>query len=97
MTNAHYRIVVTERQVNQIGGRQDEGPKRATNVSLSERLITEARALNVSVSRACESGLQAAVRQARAERWQTENEAGFEAWNAYVEQNGVPLAQYRKF
>ncbi len=78
-------------------GRQNDGPKRATNVSLSEVLVAEARALNVNVSRACKSGLETAVRQARAERWQAENSAGFEAWNAYVERNGVPLAKYRKF
>ena len=49
------------------------------------------------VSRACESGLETAVRQARAERWHADNSAGFEAWNAYVERNGVPLAKFRKF
>lgn len=82
--------------MNQIG-RQDDGPKRATNVSLSERLVAEARALNINVSRACKSGLETAVRQARAERWHADNSAGFEAWNAYVERNGVPLAKFRKF
>jgi antitoxin CcdA len=66
-------------------------------VSLSEVLVAEARTLNINVSHACESGLETAVRQARAERWQAENSVGFEAWNAYVERNGVPLAKYRKF
>lgn len=77
--------------------RQDDGPKRATNVSLSEALVAEARALNINVSRACESGLEKAVRQARAKNWQQQNAAGFEAWNNYVERSGVPLARYRKF
>ncbi len=78
--------------------REDDGPKkRATNVSLSEALVSEARALNINVSRACESGLESAVRQARAARWQVENAAGFEAWNDYVARNGTPLARYRKF
>ena len=77
--------------------RQDDGPKRATNVSLSDALVAEARELNINVSRACESGLENAVRQAKAARWQEENAAGFDAWNTYVERNGVPLAQYRKF
>jgi antitoxin CcdA len=77
--------------------RQDDSPKRATNVSLSEKLVAAARTLNVNVSRACETGLQEAVRQARAERWQQENAEGFAAWNEYVERNGVPLAHYRKF
>ncbi len=77
--------------------RQDEGPKRATNVSLSEALVAEARALDINVSRTCEAGLEREARQERARCWQEENAAGFEAWNDYVERNGVPLAKYRKF
>ena len=77
--------------------RQDDGPKRATNVSLSDALVAEARALNGNVSRAYQSGIKNAVRQAKAARWQEEHATGFDAWNDYVERNGVPLAQYRKF
>jgi post-segregation antitoxin (ccd killing protein) len=29
--------------------------------------------------------------------WLERNDAGFEAWNAYVERRGVPLARCRKF
>jgi antitoxin CcdA len=83
--------------MNQANRRQDDGPKRATNVSLSEALVAEARDLGINVSRACEDGLATEVRRARAKRWQEENAAGFEAWNAYAEENGVPLAAYRKF
>jgi len=35
------------------------GPKRATNLTLSERLIEEARALDVNLSRAAEYGIAA--------------------------------------
>ena len=42
-------------------------------------------------------GSDAAARDQRAKRWQDDNAAGFEAWNDYVERNGVPLAQFRKF
>jgi antitoxin CcdA len=83
--------------MNHVSRRQDDGPKRATNVSLSEALVSEARELGINVSRACEEGLESEVRRGRAKRWQEENAAGFEAWNAYVEKNGVPLARYRKF
>jgi antitoxin CcdA len=83
--------------MNQANRRQDDGPKRATNVSLSERLVSEARELGINVSRACEDGLESEVRRERSKRWQEVNEAGFEAWNAYVERNGVPLAKHRKF
>lgn len=77
--------------------RQDNGPKRATHGSLSEALVTEARERGVNVSRACEDGLASEVRREGSKRWQEENAAGFEAQNTYVERNGVPLANYRKF
>lgn len=68
-----------------------------TNVSYIDALVAKARALNINVSCACESGLENAVRQAKDARWQEQNATGFDAWNHYVERNGVPLAQYRKF
>jgi antitoxin CcdA len=83
--------------MNKMNRRQDEGSKRATNVSLSEALISEARALGINVSRACEEGLENEVRRARAKRWLDDNSEGFEAWNTFVERNGMPLAKYRKF
>jgi antitoxin CcdA len=83
--------------MNQLNRRQDDGARRATNVSLSEALVAEARELGINVSRACEEGLESEVRRERAKRWHEENAAGFAAWNAYVEKNGVPLAKYRKF
>jgi antitoxin CcdA len=83
--------------VNHANKRQDDGPKKATNVSLSEALVSEARQLGINVSQACEEGLESEVRRERTKRWQEENAAGFEAWNAFVERNGVPLAKYRKF
>ena len=83
--------------MDQIDRRQDDGPKRATNVSLNEALVSEARALGINVSRACEDGLAAEVRRERGKRWQQDNSEGFAAWDAFVERNGIPLAKYRKF
>jgi antitoxin CcdA len=83
--------------VNQVNRRQDDGLRKPTNVSLSEALVAEARELGINVSRACEDGLASEVRRERTKRWQEENAAGFDAWNAFVERNGVPLAKYRKF
>ena len=73
------------------------GPRRATNVSLRADLIEEARRLDINVSQACESGLQAQVSKTRAERWQEENRGAIESSNAYVEEHGLPLARYRMF
>jgi antitoxin CcdA len=83
--------------MNQIGRPRDESPRRPTNVSLSEALVADAKALGINVSRACEEGLANEVRHEKARLWQAQNAAGFDAWNSYVERHGVPLAKYRKF
>ena len=71
--------------------------RRPTSVSLRSDLIEEAKRLNINVSQACESGLEAQVSKARAERWQVENKEAIEYWNKYVEEHGLPLARYRIF
>jgi antitoxin CcdA len=88
---------VMECRMNKVNPSRDHGPRRPTHVSLSDALLTEARSLGVNVSRACELGLSAAVREEKARQWQERNAAGFEAWNEYVERHGVPLSEYRKF
>lgn len=72
-------------------------PKKATNLTLDASLIEEARALEVNLSRAAEEGLRTAVRQARADRWRADNAEALASSNAWVEQHGLPLAQYRAF
>ena len=71
--------------------------KKATNVSLSQHLVVEAKALGISLSRACERGLAEEIAEARAGRWLEENREGIAAWNAHVEANGLPLARFRSF
>ncbi len=72
-------------------------PKKATNVSLAEPLLAEARELQINISQAAEAGLAKAVAEKRAELWVAENAKAFECWNAYVEKNGLPLAKYKGF
>ena len=72
-------------------------PKRATNVSLSEALVAEAKEYGISVSRSCEAGLAAAVKQAREERWLEQNRAALESNHEWVEKHGLPLERYRLF
>lgn len=75
----------------------ERSPRRATNVSLPENLIGEAKDLNINISQACEQGLQSAVAKTRAERWVEENWDAIQSSNAYVEKNGLPLARFRQF
>lgn len=78
--------------------REDRAPfRRPTNLSLDAELVADARAFDINVSRACEEGLENAVRAERRRRWIEENREAMEAANDWVARNGVPLAEYRHF
>jgi len=71
--------------------------KKATNVSLSETVLADAKALRINISQAAEAGLARAVAERRAAQWLEENRGALESSNAYVEQHGLPLAHHRNF
>ncbi len=71
--------------------------RRATNVTLPEPLLRDARALGVNLSAACEQGLAAEVAAARRRLWLAENADAMRGWNEHVSQHGLPLAHYRQF
>ena len=71
--------------------------RQRTNVTLPEALLRDARALNINLSQACERGLSLAVAESKAAAWQREHRPAMEAWNEYVEEHGLPLANYRAF
>jgi len=72
-------------------------PKKATEVSLSEALLADARDLGLDISDAAEAGLTKAVSDKRAELWLKENAEAIASHNAYVEQHGLPLDEFRMF
>jgi antitoxin CcdA len=72
-------------------------PRRATNVTLPETLLQEARDLGITISAACEHGLTAALTAARRQRWIDHNQGAIEAWNDHIAEQGLPLAPYRQF
>jgi antitoxin CcdA len=72
-------------------------PRKATNVTLPEALLKEARELGINLSQACERGLAASVAEARAQQWLKDNREALNAWNEYVEQHGLPLGEFRQF
>lgn len=71
--------------------------RRATNVTLPEPLLREAREFGINLSQACERGLVAEVAAARRQRWLQENLQAMNAWNDHVATHGLPLAAYRTF
>ncbi len=81
-------------RTNQQGSRST---RRATNVTISSRLLDEARELHVNISQAAEQGLARANAEQRAILWLEENRTALESSNQYVEQFGLPLAKHRGF
>ena len=77
--------------------RASDAPKKATNLSISETLLADAKALQINVSRAAEAGLGRAIAERRSEIWLRDNLEALESSNDYVERNGLPLAKYRQF
>jgi len=71
--------------------------KRATNVSLAEDLLSEAKALHINISQAAEAGVARAIARRRSELWLAENQEAIESSNAFVEKHGLPLAKHRMF
>ena len=78
---------------------RNEAPsvRKAANLSIDVDLLSEAKALSVNISRAAEAGIAEAVRKEKERRWKEENREALESWNAWVEENGLPLAKYRQF
>jgi len=46
---------------------------------------------------AAEAALRAEIARVGADTWREENKAAGESWNAYVEEHGLPLAEFRQF
>ena len=78
-------------------GEGGAGLRRATNVTLPVGLLREAKELHINISKASEHGVAAAVSEAREQQWKLDNRPAMDAWNAYVEQHGLPLARFRQF
>jgi antitoxin CcdA len=71
--------------------------RRATNVTLPDELVGRARELDVNLSKACEAGLAAAVKDAARSRWKADNTEWIQAHRQWVEENDLPLEKYRLF
>jgi antitoxin CcdA len=71
--------------------------KKATNVSLAENLLAEAKELRINISQAAEAGVANAIAQKRAEILLKENWEAIQSSNDYVEKHGLPLEEFRMF
>jgi antitoxin CcdA len=71
--------------------------RKSVNLSIDVDLIAEAKALNINVSRAADAGIADAVRKEKERLWKIENREAIEGWNAWVDEHGLPFAEYRQF
>ena len=71
--------------------------RRATNVTLPEAMIAEARSLGINISKAAERGLREAVEAAASDRWKRDHADWIRAHRQWVEGNELPLERYRLF
>lgn len=66
--------------------------RKAANLSLDEDLVSEARALDINISRAAENGIALALKAEHERRWRSENADSVDDMNRYIEKNGLPLS-----
>ena len=66
---------------------------KAEGSALPQKLLNEARRLNMAIIGRSEEQLRKAVREA----WIEEKREAIESWNAWTEKNGLPLERYRAF
>ncbi len=74
-----------------------KAPKKATNLSINSDLLRQAKELNINLSQQVEGYLSELVRKTKEQQWREENADAIAAYNERVEQDGLPLEQYRTF
>ncbi len=63
--------------------------KKATNLSINEGLLRDARALEINLSATLERALAVEVRARKWEQWKEENRDAIQAYNEHVREHGV--------
>ena len=71
--------------------------KRATNVSINEGLLQDAKALDINLSATLERALEAEVRARKRQQWLEENREAIAAYNARIERDGLAGDHVRAF
>ena len=77
--------------------RNETASRKAANLSIDANVLADAKALDINVSRAAETGIAEAVRKEKGRRWLEENREALLYFNQWYEENGNPLDEYRQF
>ena len=71
--------------------------KRPINLTLSTGTLDAAKRLGINISQVCDEHLRAVVRQEQERRWRQEHAGFVAAYNATLETEDLPLAEWRTF
>lgn len=71
--------------------------KRATNVSINQRLLEEAKALDINLSATLERALEEEVRSRKRQQWLEENREAIAAYNRRIARDGLAGDHVRAF
>jgi antitoxin CcdA len=71
--------------------------KKATNITLSQEVVADAKALGLNLSQTCERLLRETIRMEKERRWAREHADFIAAYNQRVQDEGVVLEQWRTF
>ena len=71
--------------------------KRAINLSLSTDVLEAAKDLKINISQVCDNYLREVVRREQERKWREDYADFIAAYNATIEDEGLPLEDWRSF
>lgn len=71
--------------------------KIATNITLSQEVIDDAKALGLNLSKTCEQILREAIRIEKERRWADDYADFIAAYNHSVQEDGLAREEWRSF
>lgn len=72
-------------------------PKKPTNLSINSDLLNKSKNLKINLSATLEEALKNILAQKQAEQWREENKSAIQAYNDFIEENGVFSDEFRSF
>ncbi|MBH9553013.1 type II toxin-antitoxin system CcdA family antitoxin [Inhella gelatinilytica] len=77
--------------------RFDDGPKRATNLTLNAKVLDLAKELGLNISATVDELLAAEVQRRYWERWNEDNKEAIAEYNARIEREGTFSQRIQRF
>ena len=74
-----------------------QAPKKATNLTINSDLLSKAREQNINLSATLENALIEVLKSKQREQWLKENSTAIDAYNEFVEKEGVFGDEIRSF